>query len=475
VILACFKVQKRAGKFKAINTYIPNGKVAWSVLLNQPHPHMNLQNLRTLLRKGQIKQALDHILAHSQQYAFAYHAEVLLISGRYYALVREEIRGTILASDRRREENAILWSLSQLADLVESEGDALGKASLPDSQVTQAIEALAAQFEETDREKMTASRLRTKNDLIRKISEQFIQKPHLVAEYLNSGQEGIIGGIAFKIKLLPCFNDLDILEALTGETCGRFVKGTITNALAEIIYSGQLGLGDDQRVRRLLDRLLEKADLPLQKNVERVRVSLEYLLGNLPNDRQEKTFYDEKVKTQYFRLKELEDKGELTPTVFIQALSALFDRGTFRFEPCLRECKTQLWQRRWVGAVETNQLITLVLEPLRPRLDIQQRRNLEDLQMALYQYYDAMGAFLFLETVDHSKLETYLQHDSFPAEKQFRSPTNLTAEMMPDEIVKAINPPLRRSIVLINELLQTVQEGAERRDLVRCEACVCEG
>jgi len=55
----------------------------------------------------------------------------------------------------------------------------------------------------------------------------------------------------------------------------------IVNALAELIYSGQLRFGDEEKIKSILTRIKTNGDLPLKKNIERVEVALDFLLGKV--------------------------------------------------------------------------------------------------------------------------------------------------------------------------------------------------
>lgn len=61
------------------------------------------------------------------------------------------------------------------------------------------------------------------------------------------------------------------------DSLSHFTKGVFTNALAELIYSGMLRIGDDVVIRKLLELMRQDADLPLSKNIERVLAALDYL------------------------------------------------------------------------------------------------------------------------------------------------------------------------------------------------------
>ena len=96
---------------------------------------------------------------------------------------------------------------------------------------------------------------------------------------MHLNQPIINAAIADKIIKIPDIDDLELLSTIAKEQIDNFTKGNIVNALAEIIYSGQIRIGDDKIIFHLLSELKLNADLPLLKNIERVYYALLYFLG----------------------------------------------------------------------------------------------------------------------------------------------------------------------------------------------------
>lgn len=435
---------------------------------------MDIQELRNFVAKDEILEVFGRVMDFTQQQTFPYTREIHLLSARFHALQREQLGGTISFADAQREAGVIRRDLLELLDLVEGWLQAGVESELKDRPVEQEIKELIRAFEQADRIQSVPSRLRTKNDIARKMAERFLQRPHLISVYSHRKEDGLIAGIAGKVRLAPEMEDLDILEKLAAGAGGHFARGTIVNAVAEIIYSGQILIGDDRRILQLLETLSEAADAPLQKNIERVRASLEYLNGMLSKEPAPIKWHDDTVGDQHARLQTLAERSELTSITVIIILSSLFDRGTFRFEPCIRSCTTQFWRRRWIAAYDTNRLVSAILQTPAIKWTDDQMAMLKELQQTLYRYYERMARYLFRERVDQGKLDHYLEKDIFPQEKEFQSLLHKGGEPMIEEIVLEINRPLRRSIRLMDRLLRSVKEDAVILELARCEGCFCE-
>ena len=118
-----------------------------------------------------------------------------------------------------------------------------------------------------------------KNDIAKSISENIIQFPGVISGFLPTNSNGIICGLSKKIQAVPEFGDLDLLELLTGDIGSNFTKGCVTNAIAELVYSQKLQIGDDERIRKILNVLKQNSDVPLVKNIERVESALDYLIS----------------------------------------------------------------------------------------------------------------------------------------------------------------------------------------------------
>lgn len=435
---------------------------------------MHLNDLRTLVQNNSLEEALELLLGYAREYRFPWSTEVRLMEARHTAVRLERIRNTISFSDAAREEAALQRDLLDFLNLIEKWMRAQPEKASDDEQVAVEIVQLSEEFDTYTQIENIPSRLRLKNVAVQKISEKLMQNPELVNRFIQSGQAGIVAGIARKIQRAPGMNDLDILQQILLQPTGNFVRGNIVNALSEIIYSGQMRMGDDKIAFQLLDRMQESTDKPLQKNIERVRAALEYLLNIVPSSSFEIRFYDEKVKIQYLRIQELIALDQLTSTGFITILSSLLDRGTFRHEPCIRACNTQRWTSRWLGAYDTYRLVVALSETIKPKLEPGQHDLLRKLQRQLFRYFDAMGAWLFEEVVDPGMLPNYMEHKRFPTEKHFQSLLENTGELMPDKMVQALNRPLQESILLVDQLMATIQVDFNIASTSYCDGCICQ-
>lgn len=434
---------------------------------------MDTERLRNLIKENFIQEALDQLTDYAREYQFPRNDLVYTLSGRFASISSARISGTISREESSGEEDTLRRDLLEFLTTVERWMRITPEKAMSEEQVAAEIEQLAREFDNSSQIENVPYRLRQKNNLVQKISERFIQKPQLVDRFVHGGQPGIIAGIARKIQRVPGFRDVDVLHKLAAHSGGNFERGNIVNALSEIIYSGQLNLGDDRLVFQILDQMQKSADKPLLKNIERVRAALEYLLDILPSNVFEIRFYDEKVKTQYMRFQEMIVSDQLTPSVFITVLSSLLDRGTFRHEPCIRACNTQRWTSRWLGAYDTYRFVVALSETIQPKMEPGQRDLLRKLQRQLFRYFDAMGAWLFEEIVNPDMLPEYIENKRFPVEKQFKSLIENTGEVMPDKMVQAINKPLQESILLADQLMGTIHSEIILAETEYCVGCIC--
>ena len=195
--------------------------------------------------------------------------------------MRDIRNGTISIQDHKIELNSITYGLLKLIESFnELNFDCIKPIQSPEL-IKKEIEKLAFEFDTCHNIASNPSRLRMKNHLVQKISERLALIPNLIYSFQDSKNEGIISGISEKIKAYPDINDLDILEKIAHNATKNFTKGNIVNALAEIIYSGQLRLGDDSRIEYILTLLNNHPDIPLEKNIERARAALHFLIGKI--------------------------------------------------------------------------------------------------------------------------------------------------------------------------------------------------
>mgnify|MGYP001792148871 FL=1 len=98
----------------------------------------------------------------------------------------------------------------------------------------------------------------------------------------------MICAIGRKVKIVAEVTDLNILESILPNASSGLERGFITNALAEMIYAGQLLWGDEERLQIMLDQLMEfKEDHLLATNVARVQAALDLMTGVLKSSQQE--------------------------------------------------------------------------------------------------------------------------------------------------------------------------------------------
>ena len=141
------------------------------------------------------------------------------------------------------------------------------------------IQELAQDYLKSRKIQNNSARLREKNQIVRKICQLLIKNPELIEQLKISNNQGIISGIAYKVNVMPNVEDLKLLKELTFKTRSYYAKGHITNALGELVYSGQLRIGDDRLIEEILQDLKNESDLPLSKNIERVETALKYFVA----------------------------------------------------------------------------------------------------------------------------------------------------------------------------------------------------
>jgi hypothetical protein len=239
---------------------------------------MKKEDLKTFLSQGKIEEAIALLLEISNKYLLSFNKEIILISSRYNALKADKLKGLISTKEYSLELNLITDNLLEIISLL----DQLDSSKIKEksnSELIEKIRELDKKFSECSAIKTTASRLRMKNDIAKSISENFIQHPEAIRAFLPTNSDGIICGWSKKIQSVPEFGDLDLLELSTGNVSSNFTKGCVTNAIAELIYAQKLQIGDDERIRIILNVLKQNSDVPLMKNIERVESALDYLIS----------------------------------------------------------------------------------------------------------------------------------------------------------------------------------------------------
>ncbi|MEM7514740.1 MAG: hypothetical protein AAF388_27680, partial [Bacteroidota bacterium] len=240
---------------------------------------LDSHSVKKLISYGDIHEAMENLIQFTETTTIDMATEIYHTSARYRRLESEKKKGEISSQDYKLEYNSITLSLLEIADsIAEIDPRYMAQVASKD-ELRSEIETLADAFHEADRIRSNASRLRTKIHLARKMAEKLAQRPILIKEFEHTKDQAIICAIGRKIKMVPDIEELDILETLTYNADNNVTKGFITNALAELIYSGQLRIGDDEIMRRILHELGKEGDKVLLTNVTRVEAALDFLTG----------------------------------------------------------------------------------------------------------------------------------------------------------------------------------------------------
>lgn len=433
---------------------------------------LNIQTLKSTIAKGEIKPVLNTMISAAQSNNFLYNPELYLIANRFESLEKDKLRRTISNDDYNIELNKITYNLLDILDTIGKEEKTISPKEIAVIQ-KRTIDRLIVEFEQSRAIKSRASKLRTKNHVSRKIGNLFLKNPDLLAQFQTTEKEGIISGICHKIKLLPEFGDLDLLATLAKEDLGNFTKGNIVNALAEIIYNGKLGIGEDTIVQSVLKELGKTGDVPLQKNIERVAVALDYLTGRVdkpdtPSLLSEELYtYDNLIHNVIIDLNELIGKKEkLSLSNFLQIVNKLFNRMTFRGEQKIETCRSQRWSKRVHSALMSHQVLLRLERLFIPLASKKQQKLYQSLLLSLSQYIDSMIAYLFKDRkVEESEIRELIGQGAFIT--RFKENTEILFEqtikkegneeipilLIPEAQKNEINKYLQCTIAIMDELI----------------------
>ena len=241
---------------------------------------LDYPKLKTLIATGNLDKVLNKLLAFIEGINTNVTKEVYLTSARYRSLELEKLRGAIDPDDYKREYNSITLSLLEIIDSLSTSTRSVFKEVPSQERIAAEIDELVKKFHEADTIKSVPSRLRTKVHLARLISEKLILWPELMKKYRGTTELAIICGIGRKVKMVSNIDDLDILESIVPHATTSVSKGFLINGLAELIYSGQLRIGDDFRVRELLTHMKnESDDKVVLTNITFVETILDVLAG----------------------------------------------------------------------------------------------------------------------------------------------------------------------------------------------------
>lgn len=246
---------------------------------------MVYQELMTLIRQGEIKETIDKLIEFVDQHYTRITPDVYLISARFNQISKENNLGTLPRNDFNLELNSITNSLLEIIGSIEGLKNENFKKKKSKEEVLALITELETRFNNSRRKAKTIqsnpTRLREKNDIARELGEIFINHSDLIQSFYGTKSEGIIIGIANRYKRIPEVNGIDFMESVAGNDLGNFTKCCIVNALAEIIYTGQLRIGDDQRMANILDILFPNSFQTVKLSITRVSAELDYFIGNI--------------------------------------------------------------------------------------------------------------------------------------------------------------------------------------------------
>jgi hypothetical protein len=244
---------------------------------------MEISRLKSLVRKGEVEDAINQLTEFVSEYHARFAKDVYLLSARFQLVKNERISGRMPIGDYQIEFNSITNSLWEIIKTLEDLDLDSYKKKKNQSDVEKEIMELAERYDHSRKKaktiQTTPTRLREKNEICKKLVDIFINYPDLLSRFSNTENEGIIAGIANRFKIIPDTTGIDIFERVVNKISGNFPKVCIVNALAEIVYSGQIRFGDELRIYGILDLLSEGAVGPLDKNIQRVRSELDYFLG----------------------------------------------------------------------------------------------------------------------------------------------------------------------------------------------------
>lgn len=224
------------------------------------------------IRLGETDKALKESYKIRSSFHFKRKIEMDTIAARFNSLQRDIHGNLINREDGQIELTKINTSLLTLLNK-ELNGD------LEEEDYLKIILELGEKYNESKTIKNNPSRVREKNHITRKICQLLIEHPALTDQIKDSENQGLIAGIAYKTGIIPNIEDLDLLALIAQNSSGNYSKGNIVNALGGLVYSGQLRLGDDQNIKTILNNMKTNADAPLSKNIERVEIALDFLLG----------------------------------------------------------------------------------------------------------------------------------------------------------------------------------------------------
>jgi hypothetical protein len=236
-----------------------------------------------LIGKNEIKGAIELLLDFVGERYARFSQDVYLISARYHQIEKEKIRNIINRQDYELEISSIRASLLEIINSMEGLGEENFKKKRSADEIKDEIEKLERRFfkcrKTNSNIKSNQTRLREKNEIAREFGQIFIDYPELIEGFYATKEEGVISGISNRYKRVPDNSGIDFFESISTNDLGNFTKCCIVNALAEILYSGQLQMGDETRINKILDDLYPNSFQTVRISITRVSAEVEYFLN----------------------------------------------------------------------------------------------------------------------------------------------------------------------------------------------------
>jgi len=243
---------------------------------------IDFTEIKKKIAEGHIDQVIPALIEFIEGADSKLTTEVYLAAARFRKLEQEKRRGEIAPGDYKTEFSSVTLSLLEIINALSMLDQAFFKKQSSKEEIRAKIDQLSREFAETDNMKSVLSQLRMKIHIARKIAEKLVLWPAMIYEFKGTSDPAMICAIGRKVKIVPQVEDLDILVSVLPNAKSNITKGFITNAIAELIYSGQLRLGDDFTIRDMLTELgKEGGDAVLIENVERVEALLDFLTGKI--------------------------------------------------------------------------------------------------------------------------------------------------------------------------------------------------
>ena len=248
---------------------------------------MIYDKIRTHIANAEVGEAIKCFIDFVNEHYTQFASEIYIQSARFHQIEKERRLGVLPVDDYNIEINSINNNLLQIINSIEDLPQEHFKKKKGKEEVSKLLEDLENRFKQSRKKAKTiqtnATRLREKNDIARELGEIFINHPELIEANRETDSEGIINGIANKFKRVPTLEGIDFFETIlkNNNNLGNFTKCNIANALGEIIYSGQLRIGDDKRVEDILSKLYPNSFQTVRLSILKVNAELDYFLGNV--------------------------------------------------------------------------------------------------------------------------------------------------------------------------------------------------